>query len=229
MQLPPDLEPARVVRRIARFTVEAELRNELVPVHLANSGRVEELMAPGSVALVAPAAGPARRTHYDLILVRAGDAWVSADARLPNLLVQEALSQRRIPALDSYTDFSREVRVGDCRIDFRLRGPPGVCFLEVKSATLVEAGVALFPDAKTARAVRQLSVLVEARQRGDAACVLFVVQRGDAEALKPNDRLDPAFAAALRASAAAGVTLLAYRCHVTPCSIELAAAIPVRL
>jgi sugar fermentation stimulation protein A len=229
VQLPSDLEPARIVRRLARFTVEVELRKKLVSVHLANSGRVEELLTHGSAALVAPAGGPLRRTHYDLVLVRAGDAWVSADARLPNLLVQEALAERRIPALDSYTEVRREVRAGDCRIDFRLNGPLGNCLLEVKSVTLVEGSVALFPDAKTARAVRQLSVLAEARQRGDAACVLFVVQRGDAEALRPNDGLDPAFGAALRAAAAAGVTLLAYRCHVTPCSIELANPVPVLL
>ena len=229
MQLPSDLEPARIVRRLTRFTVEVDLRDKLVPVHLANSGRVEELLTLGSAALVAPAGGPSRRTHYDLVLVRAGASWVSADARLPNLLVQEALEQRRIPALDSFTELQREVRVGACRIDFRLSGQAGACLLEVKSMTLVEAGVALFPDAPSARAVRQLSVLAEACQRGDAACVLFVVQRGDAEALTPNEALDSAFAAALRAAAAVGVTLLAYRCNVAPYCIKLSDAIPVLL
>ena len=227
MDLPPDLEPARIVRRLARFTVEVELRGELVPVHLANSGRVEELLAPGSAALIVPVGGPSRLTHYDLVLVHAADAWVSADSRLPNLLVQEALSRQRISALASYSEVRREVRAGDCRIDFRLKGPAGDRPLEVKSSTLVEAGVALFPDAPSARAVRQLSVLTEARQRGEAGSVLFVVQRADAEALGPNDELDPAFGAALRAAAAADVTLLAYRCRVTPCAIELADSIPV--
>ncbi|MBS7637348.1 DNA/RNA nuclease SfsA, partial [Candidatus Bathyarchaeota archaeon] len=58
-------------------------------------------------------------------------------------------------------------------------------FLEVKSCTLVENGVALFPDAPTSRGERHMKTLIKALEFGRAA-VLFLVQRGDAEVFRPN-------------------------------------------
>lgn len=227
MQYPRDLEAGRIVRRLGRFTAEVELNGRLLAAHVANSGRIEELLVPGTPALLRRAQAPARATHYDLVLVHLAGGWVSADARVPNALVGEALEAGRIEALRPFPDVSAEVRLDGSRIDFLLDGPSGRCFLEVKSVTLVKDGTALFPDAKTLRGVRQLGLLSRARSEGDAAAVLFVVQREDANCLQPNDSVDPSFSALLRKAAAAGVRLLAYRCRVSPCAIELADQIPV--
>jgi sugar fermentation stimulation protein A len=222
------LEPACVVRRVGRFTVEVERRGERVQAHVANSGRIRELLAPGSPALLRPAANPDRQTAYDLVLVQTNSAWVSADASLPNALLREALEAGRIAPLHGFSEIQSEVSVGGSRIDFVLTGLPGRCLVEVKSVTLVEDGVAIFPDAPSGRAVRHMLLLSDAVTAGDAAAIVFVVQRPDAAALRPNDALDPAFGLALR-QAAAGVLVLAYRCNVSPEAIELAHEIPVLL
>lgn len=229
MQYPRDLESGRIVRRLGRFTVEVEMKGSLLTAHVANSGRIEELLAPGTPALLRRAQAPGRATHYDLVLVQVAGGWVSADARVPTALVREALEAGRIESLRAFPEISAEVRLDGSRIDFLLGGPSGRCFLEVKSVTLVKDGTALFPDCRTVRGARQLGLLSRARAEGDAAAVLFVVQREDVTCLQPNDAVDPAFATALREAAAAGVRLLAYRCRVSPCAIDLAGAIPVVL
>ena len=63
--------------------------------------------------------------------------------------------------------------------------------------------------------------------RGDQAAVLFIVQRPDARAFGANTEADPAFAQTLRRAMAAGVTVLACRCHVSEEEITLETFIPV--
>jgi sugar fermentation stimulation protein A len=227
--LPSPLREGRVLRRLNRFAVEVEVEGRLATAHLANSGRVQELLAPGTPALLKPAAGPDRKTPFDLLLVRLGSGWVSADARLPNALVREALARGRLAAFRRYAGLQAEVRRGASRIDFLLGTPPDACLLETKSVTLVEDGVALFPDAPTPRGRRHVEELTAALSDGLAAAVIFVVQRRDAEAFAPHERADAAFAAALRLAAAAGVGVYAYRCRVSPRTVSLAEPIEVRL
>lgn len=229
MRLPPGLVPAAIVRRLNRFAVEVRLFEGLGVAHLPNSGRVRELLAPGTPALLAPRPRAGRKTPFDLLLVRLGETWVSADARLPNALAREALASGCIGPLAGLAVLRSEVPFGESRVDFLLEGGSRRCLLETKSVTLVEDGVALFPDAPTARGTRHLRDLSAARQQGLEAAVLFVVQRPDAREFRPYEAADPAFARALREAAAAGVTILAYKCDVSPQEVRIAAPLPVRL
>jgi len=101
--------------------------------------------------------------------------------------------------------------------------------VEVKSVTLVEEGVGLFPDAVTARGARHLRELVAAHQRGYRCVVLFVAQRGDVRAVAPHEANDPSFATALRSAYGSGVELMAYTCQVTLSEVKLDKPIPVWL
>jgi sugar fermentation stimulation protein A len=104
-----------------------------------------------------------------------------------------------------------------------------VCWLEVKSVTLCAERRARFPDAVTLRGRRHLEHL-EARVRaGERAALVFVAQRADADSVAPADDIDPAYGAALRRAAAAGVEIHALSARVTPSSIRLARVLPVLL
>ncbi|GAB4363610.1 MAG: hypothetical protein Kow009_00120 [Spirochaetales bacterium] len=70
-------------------------------------------------------------------------------------------------------------------------------FLEVKSCTLVEYGVAMFPDAPSTRAVRHLRELADAARAGYRAHVIFILAHGPVERFIPNLHTDPGFAATL--------------------------------
>jgi sugar fermentation stimulation protein A len=234
------LTPGRFVRRLNRFAALVEVAGRRVPAHVANSGRLRELLVPGYRVYLRPVRRAGRRCPYDLALVRAGATLVSADARLPNALLAEGLAEGRIAGLRGFARRRREVRHGASRLDFVLERPGGRCLVEAKSVTLVEGGVALFPDAPTARGRRHVEALARAVRRGPPpggrarpnrteAAVVFVVQRGDARRFRPHTGADPALARALARAARAGVRILAYRCRVTQRAIALADPIPVDL
>jgi sugar fermentation stimulation protein A len=193
-----------------------------------NSGRLRELFTPGRPLWLSPAGDPGRKTAYDLKLVEYAGTLVSVDARLPNPLLAEALADERLPTF-AFPEIRREVTLGDSRLDFRLSGPDGVCWVETKSVTLVTDGLAQFPDAPTDRGRKHLSELIKVRARGDRAAVVFVIQRADALQFTPHNQADPLFATTLQQAAAAGVEIYAFTCHVSLQAISLAAEIPIAL
>ena len=211
MDLPGNLVEGRFKVRLNRFLALVELQGREVGVHVANSGRMRELLVPGFRVLIAPRPGAHRKTAYDLALVDLGTTLTSADARLPNALVAEAFTQGRLPQFKNYSSILREVTFGESRLDLLLEGPPGLCYVETKSVTLVVDGVGLFPDAPTVRGAKHMHSLAQAVEAGHRAAVVFVVQRNDSQAFKPHDSADPDFGIALRESVAAGVEAYAYR------------------
>jgi len=225
----PRLTPGRFVRRENRFRVTVEVTGKPVGAHLPNSGRLTELLTPGRRCWLIEFQDPRRKTRFDAVLVRYAGTWVSVDARLPNKLLSEALATGALGPFRRYDQVRREVRLGDSRLDMRLAGPPGICWIEIKSVTLVEDGVARFPDAPTARGARHVRELMGAVAAGDRAAVVFVIQRGDARRFRPHDQADPEFGAVLREASRAGVDIHAWTCRVDRQHIEIDREIPVDL
>ena len=234
MDLGPDLVEATFLKRLNRFAARVRVKDKDVLAHVANSGRMRELFVPGVRVLLKRKTGSHRKTGYDLCLVDLGFALVSADARLPNSLVAEALANGKLPQFAEYTQVKPESTYGESRLDFLLQdplivGPTGRCYLETKSVTLVESGAALFPDAPTSRGVKHMGSLVKAVEEGSRAAVIFVIQRGDARRFSPHDAADPDFAAAFRMALASGVEAYAYTCSVSLREVSLAGQIPIQI
>ncbi len=229
MRFPPLVE-GRFIRRLNRFAALVDVDRKEHLAHVPNSGRMQELLVPGYRVLLAPApASASRKTAYDLALVDTGDALCSADARLPNKLLAEAIAEDRLPQFGGYPVVRPEQVFGESRLDFLLEGPDGSCYVETKSVTLVQNGVGLFPDAPTLRGVKHLHSLMAAREAGHEAAVIFVIQRADADAFAPHDIADPLLGTTLREAVAVGVKVWVYRCRVDEQSIVLADEVPVQL
>jgi sugar fermentation stimulation protein A len=229
MKIAAKLIPATFVKRDNRFRVTVRMEGHPVWAHLPNSGRLRELLVPGRPVLLAAAQALGRLTPYDLLMVDLDGTLVSIDARMPSRVLYEALQAGRLEEFAGYAEVRREVTYGQSRLDLVLeRGPDdGRCFIEAKSVTLVEDGVALFPDAPTQRGRRHLGELARARAEGHRAAVVFVVQRDDATSFSPHDEADPAFGQALREAAQAGVEIYAYKCRVSEREVALDAPLPV--
>ena len=71
--------------------------------------------------------------------------------------------------------------------------------------------------------------LTACQQAEIPAYLLLVIQMKEIRAFRPNDAMHPQFGEALRRAAAAGVTLLARDCIVTPDSIAIDAPVPIQL
>jgi len=213
------LVEARFVQRPNRFVVHARVprRGEVV-AHLADPGRLRELLVPERrMGLRREVPSPTRTTEWTALLVESvqGDGWVSVDTTMPNRLVELALRAQALEEFAGWRYVRREVRFGDSRLDFLLEDGGGRrLYVEAKSVTLVEDGVALFPDAVTTRGARHLTELMRAVEEGHQAAVLFVLQRPDADRIVAARRIDPVFADALARAREAGVRVLGRRCAV---------------
>lgn len=225
----PPLVVGQFVRRLSRFAALVRVGEREEAVHVRNSGRLRELLTPSRAVLLEPARGEGRRTRFTLALVRLAHGYVSVDAHLPNAVVEAALREGDAPGCRGARFLRREPAMGRQRADFLVARGEQHCLVEVKSVTLVVDGVALFPDAPTARGRAHLEHLIAARRRGLGAVVLFVIQRDDALAFAPNRWTDPLFAEALRRAVRAGVCVRAVTCRVTRRGVWLDGSVPVRV
>jgi sugar fermentation stimulation protein A len=192
-----------------------------------------ELLKPGATGWMVPSDDPARLTRGTLVSLRHGRTLVSIDTQLPNRLVRDRLAQPGGGSSLGVPDGSwrAEVRFGASRLDFGIPGASvrqPLALLEVKSANLRVGRSALFPDAPTVRGSRHVRELAAAARAGIRAGVLFVVQRGDVEAVGPHRRMDPEFGDACDTARRAGVTFSAVRLIVTPSGAALGPPVPVR-
>ena len=217
---------ARFLARPNRFIAHAALDGgEAVVCHVKNTGRCRELLVPGAAVYLERAANPARKTAYDLIAVEKGGRLINMDAQAPNRAFAE-WARTFDPSAETVKP---EFTFGRSRLDFCLEGPQGLHLVEVKGVTLEDGGHARFPDAPTERGVRHLHELMRAVELGHRATAFFVVQMEDVTDFAPNDETHPAFGAALRQAAAAGVQVTAYSCRVTPDSMTIHRPVPVIL
>lgn len=267
-----DLVAGRFVHRPNRFLVEARIPGSAEPVkaHLPDPGRLRELLVPDAPIWLEPApdrpGAPPRKTRWTLRLVESvdGSRLVSLDTTLPNRLVEAALRAQALPEFEGWALVRPEVTRGRSRFDFLLAETSGGAgggsaggveehprrelLLEVKSVTLVEGRVALFPDAVTARGRRHVEELAELARSGAGAgpgadsgggapgrapgrtgiqaAVLFVAQRDDVEEIRAARAIDPAFACALEEARDAGVRILGRRCRVDAHGVSLLGPVP---
>jgi len=230
--IPGPLVEATFVERPNRFLLQVRLEDtgEVVQAHMADPGRLKELLLPGKRVWLRAAANPERKTRWTAVLVEnpGGGGLVSVDTTLPNRLIREALAHRAIPELAEWELVRAEVPIGRSRFDFLCSHQDGrQLALEVKSVTLVEEGVGLFPDAVTERGARHVRELTELATRpGWAAAVLFVLQRPDAREIRAARRIDPRFADALEKAKKGGVQILGRRCRVFLDRVELGGSVP---
>jgi sugar fermentation stimulation protein A len=231
LSLPP-LIPGVLLKRYKRFLADVRLETgEVVTAHCPNSGSMKGCAEPGRPAYLSRANNPKRKLPYTWELIRMPDSLVGVNTLLPNRLVREAISCGQIDPLQGYPEIDREVGIGNrSRIDLMLSGGSRPrCYVEVKNCTWVHEGLARFPDAVTERGRKHMVALQELVGQGFRAAVFFLIQRMDARAFRPAQELDPAYTAALRQAADAGVEILAYDVNLTLEEIEIQNPLPVLL
>ena len=221
-----NMVPGIFLRRPNRFVAYVEIGGEETVCHVKNTGRCRELLVPGAKVWCQHWDKPERKTKYDLIAVQKGDRLINMDSQAPNTAVKQWLLAE---GLGQITQLKPERTWGDSRFDFSFQKDGRLCFLEVKGVTLENGGICAFPDAPTQRGAKHLRHLAELARQGYGAYVLFVIQMERVLYLHPNDATDPAFGAALREAAQAGVQVMAVDCRVSHDRMTVGLPVPVRL
>jgi sugar fermentation stimulation protein A len=221
------LIPARFLERRKRFLALVELPDHRrVWVHVPNTGALTGCAHPGQEILLTADGRPGRKTAYTWRFVRGAAGWICIDTLVPNRLVAEALAADGLPGLPLPSRVRAEVPIPQgSRLDFVLEAEGKLLFIEVKSVTWVEDGVALFPDGVTSRGRRHLVHLRELVRQGHQAWQVFMVQRQDAQVLRPAAAIDPAYARELAMAAAQGVKIMVLQEKIEPPEITLASSL----
>lgn len=224
----PPLIRGTLIKRYKRFLADVRLDDgREVTAHCMNTGSMRGLTEPGTEVWLTPHDDPKRKLQWTWQIASADGVRVGINTALPNALVAHAIEHGVLPTLRGYREHKTEVRYGQerSRIDVHLSDHPDderPCFVEVKSVTLVEGGVAMFPDAVSARGLKHLRELSRVVEEGGRAVMLYVVQRADGDAFGPAAHIDPDYAAGLITARQVGVESLAVRARVTPEGIGLA-------
>lgn len=200
----------RLIRKVNRFIAEVTIDGKEEAVHIKNTGRLKELLLPGAEVLLELSDNPKRKTRFSLISVVKNGNLVNIDSQAPNAVAFEALNEGKIQEFGLVETVKREVTYGDSRFDLYFEKGVKRGFIEVKGVTLEENGIAMFPDAPTARGTKHVLELTKAVQEGFKCAILFVVQMKGCSVFVPNREMDPAFADALSHASQQGVQILAY-------------------
>ena len=186
-----------------RFILFADHKGEELRTYVANPGKLQEILIPGVTEVILEHK-PHTKTKWEAVGACWQSRWEGDPPRAVflntgkvNDIADRYLSAGLIPGLEEATIIKREHTVGNSRFDFLLDTPGGEMLLEVKSVTLVEHGVAMFPDATSARATKHVEELTELAIEGHRTGVLFMVQ-GRADFLLPDLHNDLDFARAIR-------------------------------
>lgn len=204
-----DLRVGVFVTRKNRFVGVAEIDGERSEIHVADPGRLRELLYPGNRVLVraVPSSSP-RRTRWSLVAGMGGDGWVLLNTFLHRRLAESILSRPGISPFGPLRGWRAEVSPSglSSRFDFLLNpdGPDEV-WLEVKGCTLKAGDRALFPDAPTTRGARHLRELAGLSREGGGCAVMFLVFPSGVGCFAPNRVMDREFGSAFAEALDAGV------------------------
>jgi sugar fermentation stimulation protein A len=189
------------VRRPNRFLIiaapEGAGRKKELACHCPNPGRLIEFVFPGTRLILE------KRDKGD---IKAKTGWTAAGlyyrgtvaplfSSRANKAAEKLILKEIIPGLKEITP---EYTLGPSRFDFLcIDAKKRKHLVEVKACSLIEYGVAMFPDAPSGRALKHLEELAELTRRGYCCHVLFVITHSDPSVFIPNLHTDPEFAAAL--------------------------------
>ncbi len=229
----PPLISGRLIKRYKRFLADVELdTGQVVTAHCPNSGSMAACSDPGRPVFLSSHNNPKRKLKYTWEIIRMPESLVGVNTLVPNRLVKNAIEKGRVAALTTYETIRSEVKTAEgSRLDLMLQRNGGeTCFVEIKNCTLVEKGMAMFPDAVTLRGRKHLVELQRLKANGSRCVMFFLIQRMDAEAFKPAKHIDPAYADMLhKVHLHGGVEILVYDVSIDLEHIRLNRQIPYYL
>lgn len=231
----PDVQLAYFLNRPNRFIAECRIAatNELVIVHVKNTGRCKELLLPNSEVALSYQPSPKRKTSYDLIAVKKAEQWINIDSQIPNYLAEQAILNQTIclPNLEgNICRVKREQRYRNSKFDLFVETDLGEkAFVEVKGMTLENQQLGAFPDAPTIRGLKHVTELIEALEEGYKSYILFIIQFPLVKKATIHKQMQPALAEEIARGEKTGLQVLSYNCQVTPATIQVDKEIPFDL
>ncbi len=210
-----DLKECIVLERLNRFVAKVLIDDKEELVHIRNTGRLPELLIRRAKGLLEPKTSGKYRWHLKAVLKN--DFWVYIDSLLaPKLLIEyiknthifDVKSLKTEPSYDKHHKF-------DILINNHI-------LIETKSVNLVKDGIAMFPDAPSVRGTKHIELLKKIHQdKTYKPMIVFVIQRPDSKAFKPNKETDKEFSKSLLEAKNMGLNILCFDCYTSSSEIYI--------
>jgi sugar fermentation stimulation protein A len=213
----------RLISRYQRFFADVRLLDgRMVTAHCANTGRMTGLLTPDARVWIRTQP-PGRKLAYAWELVETPLGLACVNTARANPLVAGTALQRWLPGT---TFVRREPRVGTHRFDLELRRDDRPVYVEIKSVTLCDNGIGLFPDAPSERAVQHLHLLAGLAAGGVEAHVVLVGMHAGIQSVQPATQIDPRFTQACLLAQEAGVGFTALSVQISQRELSIKEPIP---
>jgi sugar fermentation stimulation protein A len=228
MNFKNELKPATLIKRYKRFLADVILDDHtVITVYCPNTGSMRSCSTPGNRVYISRAENQNRKYPFTLEMIKEGQTWVGVNTSLTNRIVAEAIENGEVAEFIDIDSIRHEVKTSaKTRLDLLLRRGEQKIYVEIKNCSLVEDGVAMFPDAVTVRGTKHLRELAELVRQGHEGVIFYLVQRDDAVSFRPAAHVDPVYAEALAEVSKKGVQVLVYQAAVRPDSISVVQALP---
>ncbi|EAS43380.1 DNA/RNA nuclease SfsA [Photobacterium profundum] len=226
MKFDPPLQSATLIKRYKRFLTDIELPDgEIRTIHCANTGAMTGCAEPGNTVWFSTSENKKRKYPNSWELAETANGhWICVNTAQANRLVVEAINAGTITELQGYSSLRTEVKYGseNSRIDILLedKNKP-VCYIEVKSVTLLDNGQGFFPDAVTTRGQKHLRELIEVAQNGQRSVLFFAILHSGIENVSAAHHIDPDYYRLIKQAEQAGVEIICYKAILNKDEIKL--------
>jgi sugar fermentation stimulation protein A len=183
------------ISRPNRFIAKVQIGQEIVTVHVKNTGRCKEILVPGAKVVLSASDSPNRKTPYDLVAAYKGDLLINIDSQAPNAAFRDYIASSG--CFGPHPQIYPEKVHGDSRFDFYVESGDRRIFAEVKGVTLEKDGICMFPDAPTERSLKHIRGLEESVKEGYEVYLVMIVQMKGMKGFVPNYSMHREFGEAM--------------------------------
>lgn len=218
------LHKGKLLKRYKRFFADIEFQGQQIVAHVPNTGSLKSCLYKDQACYFSDAENPDRKLKYTLEIVETPTGLVGVNTQTPNLMMKKAIEAKLLSHWQSFDIIKPEFKINsETRLDFKLENSKTqkTHFIEVKNVSLMEDGVALFPDAETTRGQKHIKELMDLMEQGHSCEIVFFIQRSDVQKFSPAYDIDPEYAKLLELAAKRGLVISPIVCSVTEKGINL--------
>ena len=179
------LKKGKFIERLNRFVGLCEVDGNLAKCHIADTGRLKEILTEGREILVIK--NISNKTDYKLISAKMEEGYILLNTSFHSKIAEKIIEK-------GYLGFKpvkikREILYKDSRIDFLVDDR---FYIEVKGCNLRKESLCLFPDAPTSRGTKHIKHLIELKNKGYESGIMIIAFR-ECEEFLPNYETDEEF------------------------------------
>ncbi|MDK2790778.1 MAG: sugar fermentation stimulation protein [Methanothermococcus sp.] len=183
------IEKARFISRLNRFVGICEINGKRSSLHIADTGRLKEILVEGREILVLKNR-EGLKTDYKLLAVKM-ENWILINTSLHSKIAKKVIEYGILGFKPKKV--KAEVKFGNSRLDFLVDDK---IYVEVKGSNLMvnlnNLNKCLFPDAPTERGRKHIRELMKAKEQGYGSVILIMGLR-DCDCFSPNFEMDKEF------------------------------------